>query len=121
MFPNVHYSDEDADDGFVINTTDIGLRLKAMEYWHCAETGITTPSQSDGVNTIKFVIAEALPDQGPNQVATFLREHGGPGIQHIGLHTPDIVTTVSTLMSRGVDFAEPPIHLLHRDRETGGY
>ncbi|XP_069138930.1 4-hydroxyphenylpyruvate dioxygenase-like protein [Argopecten irradians] len=101
-------SDEDADDGFVINTTDIGLRLKAMEYWHCAETGITTPSQSDGVNTIKFVIAEALPDQGPNQVATFLREHGGPGIQHIGLHTPDIVTTVSTLMSRGVDFAEPP-------------
>ncbi|XP_033757484.1 4-hydroxyphenylpyruvate dioxygenase-like protein [Pecten maximus] len=101
-------SDEDTDDGFVINTTDIGLRLKAMEYWHCAETGITAAHQSDSVNTIKFVIAEALPDQGPNQVATFLTEHGGPGIQHIGLHTPDIVTTVSTLMRRGVDFAEPP-------------
>ncbi|OWF50988.1 4-hydroxyphenylpyruvate dioxygenase-like protein [Mizuhopecten yessoensis] len=101
-------SDEDANDGFVINTTDIGLRLKAMEYWHCAETGITTPEKSEGVNGIKFVIAEALPDQGPNQVATFLTEHGGPGIQHIGLHTPDIVTTVSTLMARGVEFAEPP-------------
>ncbi|XP_060065559.1 4-hydroxyphenylpyruvate dioxygenase-like protein [Ylistrum balloti] len=101
-------SDEDADDGFVINTTDIGLRLKAMEYWHCAEIGITAPQQSKDGNGIKFVIAEALPDQGPNQVATFLTEHGGPGIQHIGLHTPDIVTTVSCLMTSGVEFAEPP-------------
>lgn len=58
----------------MIDTTDIGLRLKAMEYWRCAEVGVTTPQTSEGVNSIKFVIAEALPDQGnvPNFRIHFL-------------------------------------------------
>ncbi|KAL3864295.1 hypothetical protein ACJMK2_005989 [Sinanodonta woodiana] len=98
--------DEDEKEGFVINSADIGLRLKAFEYWKCAETGFYSVDSSK--HSIKFVIAEALPNQGPNQVDTFLHEHGGPGVQHIGLHTPNIVHAVSTLKERGVDFAEPP-------------
>ena len=45
---------------------------------------------------------------GPNQVDTFLSEHGGPGIQHIGLYSPDLVPTVSTLRKSGVEFINPP-------------
>ncbi|XP_052772922.1 4-hydroxyphenylpyruvate dioxygenase-like protein [Mya arenaria] len=97
--------DEDEASGFVIDSEDIGVRLKAFEYWKCAETGLTTGNRPD---SIKFVIAEALPNQGPNQVDTFLHDHEGPGIQHIGLHTDNIVSTVAQLKDNGVEFAEPP-------------
>lgn len=98
-------SEEDVDRGFVIDSEDVGLRLKAFEYWKCAETGLSAGTHPE---SIKFVIAEALPNQGPNQVDTFLYDHGGPGIQHIGLHTDDIISTVSRLKDSGVQFAEPP-------------
>ena len=39
---------------------------------------------------------------------TFLTEHGGPGIQHIGLHTPDITQAVAALKENGVAFIDPP-------------
>ena len=39
---------------------------------------------------------------------TFLTEHGGPGIQHIGLHTPDITEAVAALKDNGVAFIDPP-------------
>ncbi|XP_045190695.2 4-hydroxyphenylpyruvate dioxygenase-like protein [Mercenaria mercenaria] len=98
-------SDEDEAKGFVIDTEDIGLRLKAFEYWKCAETGL---SLGNHPKSIKFVVAEALANQGPNQVDTFLHDHEGAGIQHVGLHTEDIIQTVSRLSDNGVQFAEPP-------------
>lgn len=57
-------SDEDADEGFVINQEGIGLRLTAMEYWKCSEVGITLPSVHKKEPDCKFVIAESLPEQG---------------------------------------------------------
>ena len=45
---------------------------------------------------------------GLNQVETFLEEHGCPGIQHIGLHTPDITRAVSMLKRQGVHLINPP-------------
>ncbi|KAF3853743.1 hypothetical protein F7725_014431 [Dissostichus mawsoni] len=84
-------SDEDVDEGFVVNHKDVGLRLTAMEYWKCSEAGITLPSVDKKEPDCKFVIAESLPGQGKNQVDTFLEQHGAPGIQHIGLYTKDIV------------------------------
>ena len=39
---------------------------------------------------------------------TFLREHEGPGIQHIGLHSPNITNTVAALKENGVTFIDPP-------------
>lgn len=45
----------------MIDTEDIGLRLKAFEYWKCAETGLSLGNHPE---SIKFVVAEALPNQG---------------------------------------------------------
>ena len=45
---------------------------------------------------------------GSNQIDTFLKQHGGPGIQHIGLHTNDIVSTARTMAEAGVQFFSPP-------------
>lgn len=59
-------SDEDVDEGFVVNHKDVGLRLTAMEYWKCSEAGITLPSVDKKEPDCKFVIAESLPGQGNN-------------------------------------------------------
>ncbi|XP_064878974.1 4-hydroxyphenylpyruvate dioxygenase-like protein isoform X3 [Oncorhynchus nerka] len=101
-------SNEDVDEGYVLNTEGIGLRLTAMEYWKCSQTGIKLPFTDDKQPDCKFVIAESLPDQGRNQVDTFLEQHGGPGIQHIGLYTQDIVSTAQTMGRAGVHFFSPP-------------
>ncbi|CDQ92032.1 unnamed protein product [Oncorhynchus mykiss] len=57
-------SNEDVDEGYVLNTEGIGLRLTAMEYWKCSQTGIKLPFTDDQQPDCKFVIAESLPDQG---------------------------------------------------------
>ncbi|XP_042624083.1 4-hydroxyphenylpyruvate dioxygenase-like protein [Cyprinus carpio] len=99
---------EDVDEGYVLNHNGIGLRLTAMEYWKCSESGITLPFKDEKEPDCKFVIAESLPEQGRNQVDTFLDQHRGAGIQHIGLYTEDIVRTARTLSLSGVQFFSPP-------------
>ncbi|XP_070783745.1 4-hydroxyphenylpyruvate dioxygenase-like protein [Enoplosus armatus] len=101
-------SNEDVDEGFVVNQEGIGLRLTAMEYWKCSEAGITLPSVDKKEPDCKFVIAESLPEQGRNQVDTFLEKHRAPGIQHIGLYTKNIVSTAHAMAEAGVQFFSPP-------------
>ena len=43
-----------------------------------------------------------------NHVQMFLDHHGGAGVQHIALHSPDMLYTVNTLACRGVPFRRPP-------------
>ncbi|XP_026171093.1 4-hydroxyphenylpyruvate dioxygenase-like protein isoform X1 [Mastacembelus armatus] len=101
-------SNEDVDEGFVINQEGIGLRLTAMEYWKCSTAGIILPSVNKKDPDCKFVIAESLPEQGRNQVDTFLEQHQAPGIQHIGLYTNNIVSTAHVMAEAGVQFFSPP-------------
>ena len=51
---------------------------------------------------LKLVIAENT------QVENFINDHNGPGLQHIGLHTSDMIKTVDKLAERGVRFRQPP-------------
>ncbi|MBN3282500.1 HPDL protein, partial [Polyodon spathula] len=100
--------DEDVDEGYVITGDSIGLRLTAMQFWKCSEVGLKLPSHSKKQQDCKFVVAESLPQQGRNQVDTFLEQHHGPGIQHVGLYTPDIISTSRTMEESGVEFVSPP-------------
>ncbi|XP_031568838.1 4-hydroxyphenylpyruvate dioxygenase-like protein [Actinia tenebrosa] len=110
-FTRFELNDKEEEDGFKIesfvNGSYVGMKLTAMEYWKCAEVGIEVKS-NDPRDGVKFVLAEALPGQGLNQIQTFLEEHGGPGVQHIGLHTTDIVHAVDRLKKDGVQFVTPP-------------
>uniref|UniRef100_A0A3B1JDA6 4-hydroxyphenylpyruvate dioxygenase n=1 Tax=Astyanax mexicanus TaxID=7994 RepID=A0A3B1JDA6_ASTMX len=101
-------SNEDVDEGYVLNQDGIGLRLTAMEYWKCSEIGLSIPFKDSQTPDCKFVIAESLPEKGQNQVDTFLKQHRGPGIQHIGLSTQNIVSTAETMAQAGVEFFTPP-------------
>lgn len=42
------------------------------------------------------------------QIESFISEHGSPGIQHVGLHTENMVDTVRELTKLGVKFRHPP-------------
>uniref|UniRef100_A0A8C4SFS3 4-hydroxyphenylpyruvate dioxygenase-like n=1 Tax=Erpetoichthys calabaricus TaxID=27687 RepID=A0A8C4SFS3_ERPCA len=99
---------DSADDGFVINGDGMGLRLTAMQYWQCSKVSLTLPSVEKDEPDCKFVVAESLPEQGKNQVDTFLEHHQGAGIQHIALYTNDILCTSRILMESGVQFVSPP-------------
>ncbi|XP_049615309.1 4-hydroxyphenylpyruvate dioxygenase-like protein [Syngnathus scovelli] len=103
----IHRNDE-TDGGFVIHQKGIGLRLAAMTYWNCDESGLSLPGAQQDQPDCKFVIAESLPEQGSNHVDTFLEEHRGAGIQHIGLYTRDIVEAVRNMADAGVRFFSPP-------------
>lgn len=57
---------------------------------------------------IKFVLIEPVPGQRKSQIEEFLHFHEGPGIQHIALHTPDILQTIHILQNNGVGFVSAP-------------
>ncbi|KAA0724816.1 4-hydroxyphenylpyruvate dioxygenase-like protein [Triplophysa tibetana] len=98
---------EDVEEGYVLNHNGVGLRLTAMEYWKCSESGVELHRDQKETDC-KFVMAESLPEQGSNQVDTFLDEHRGAGIQHIALYTDDILSTAGALSRAGVRFFSPP-------------
>lgn len=58
------------------------------------------------VNMCIFCILVSI--SGPNQVDLFLSNHGGEGVQHVGLHTDNIIGAISHLQSNGVQFNEAP-------------
>jgi hypothetical protein len=86
-------------NGLIVRTGDSGMNLKAIRYWLCAETGVEFKNHEESTD-FKFVISEPLEEENNkkgtnrNQISIFLEEHEGPGIQHIGLHTPSIVESV---------------------------
>lgn len=57
---------------------------------------------------VKMPINEPAFAKKKSQVEEFVRFFGGPGVQHIAFRTKDIVTTVTNLRKRGVQFIEVP-------------
>jgi 4-hydroxyphenylpyruvate dioxygenase len=53
-------------------------------------------------------INEPAPGLRQSQISEYLQAYGGPGVQHIALATPDIVSSVSALTDRGVRFLDMP-------------
>lgn len=85
-------------NGLMVRTGESGMNLKAIQYWLCAETGVELNSTE---NDFKFVISEPIDEEDTkklsrNQISIFLDEHDGPGIQHIGLNTPNIIKSVQS-------------------------
>ncbi|KAG7158555.1 putative 4-hydroxyphenylpyruvate dioxygenase-like 3, partial [Homarus americanus] len=64
VFPYLTFSlnsEETEEAGFVLGG-NIGLRIKALEYWRCAEKGLAAPNASINDSSLKVVIGEPLPD-----------------------------------------------------------
>ncbi|XP_059078323.1 4-hydroxyphenylpyruvate dioxygenase-like protein [Tigriopus californicus] len=106
--------EESEPEGIVIGE-EVGMRMKVGEWissWMCNEIGAKFPTSSDSVDdttlNFKLVLAEPLAGYPESHVQKFLDEHGGPGLQHIGLTSSTIASTVATMNHRGAEFRSPP-------------
>ncbi|KAM6124434.1 4-hydroxyphenylpyruvate dioxygenase-like protein [Pterocles gutturalis] len=84
-------------EGYVLGGQGVGMLLLALQ-----------SAQGSPAHGCKLVFAESLSENSPNQVDTFLEQHGGAGIQHVGLCTTDIVATTRALQQWGAQFFTPP-------------
>ena len=55
---------------------------------------------------IRIPINESADDK--SQIAEYLREYRGEGVQHIALHTSDIYSTMQQLRNMGIPFQQTP-------------
>jgi len=69
-------------------------------------TGLFSKVLQSPDGAVKIPVNEATEEK--SQVQEFIREHKGPGVQHIALTTNDIRSTVRLLRDRGVKFLDIP-------------
>jgi 4-hydroxyphenylpyruvate dioxygenase len=63
---------------------------------------------SSGNERIKFPINEPAKGKKKSQIDEYLEFYRGPGAQHLALATEDIISTVTALRDRGVEFLNVP-------------
>jgi len=73
-----------------------------------SKTGLNSKVVQLEDNSIIIPINEPEKEGGKSQIQEFLDLHKGPGVQHIALMTPDIISTVSELQKREVKFMSAP-------------
>ncbi len=72
-------------------------------------TGLRSIVMHDPESGVKFATNEPLsPRFEDSQIAKFVRDNAGPGIQHIAFSVPSIIPTVRTLKTRGIRFLNTP-------------
>jgi 4-hydroxyphenylpyruvate dioxygenase len=69
-------------------------------------TGLKSRAMTGPCGKLKIPLNESSDDQ--SQIAEYLRDYNGEGIQHIALTTPRIYTTVEEMRDKGVDFQDTP-------------
>ena len=74
----------------------------------------------DGVGRIKLPINEPAEGLKKSQIDEYLEFYGSPGVQHLALSTNDIVTTVTRLRERGMQFLTVPDAYYDDARERVG-
>ncbi|MFT3923809.1 MAG: VOC family protein [Myxococcales bacterium] len=81
--------------------------VKAQE--HHAGSGLRSIVMWDPHSGVKMANNEpAAPAFKASQIYVFCEDHRGPGIQHIALSVPDIISTVRGMRERGVAFQGTP-------------
>ena len=71
-------------------------------------TALMSKVMSNGNGRIKFTINEPAVGKRKSQIEEYLDFYNGSGVQHIAVATNDIVTTVSAMRDRGVEFLYVP-------------
>ncbi|MDW4901631.1 4-hydroxyphenylpyruvate dioxygenase [Streptomyces californicus] len=57
---------------------------------------------------VTFTLIEPDTSREPGQIDHFIKNHGGSGVQHIAFRTEDIVSSVSAMRDRGLEFLTAP-------------
>ena len=75
---------------------------------HTEYSALMSKVMSNGNGRIKFPINEPAEGKKRSQIEEYLDFYEGPGVQHIAVATNDIITTVSEMRKRGVEFLSTP-------------
>ena len=75
---------------------------------HTEYSALMSKVMSNGNGRIKFPINEPAEGKKRSQIEEYLDFYEGAGVQHIAVATDDIISTVSKLKSRGVEFLSTP-------------
>ena len=82
---------------------------------HTEYSALMSKVMSNGNGRIKFPINEPAKGKKKSQIEEYLDFYEGAGVQHIAVATDDIITTVSQLKARGVEFLPPPPQAYYDD------
>jgi 4-hydroxyphenylpyruvate dioxygenase len=77
---------------------------------HTEYSALMSKVMSNGNGRIKFPINEPAEGKKRSQIEEYLDFYGSAGVQHIAIATDDIISTVSQLRARGVEFLSAPPH-----------
>ena len=77
---------------------------------HTEYSALMSKVMSNGNGRIKFPINEPAKGKKRSQIEEYLDFYGGSGVQHIAIATDDIISTVSQLRARGIEFLSAPPH-----------
>ena len=75
---------------------------------HTEYSALMSKVMSNGNGRIKFPINEPARGKKRSQIAEYLDFYEGSGVQHIAVATDDIITSVSALRARGIEFLSTP-------------
>ncbi|XP_034284668.1 4-hydroxyphenylpyruvate dioxygenase isoform X2 [Pantherophis guttatus] len=67
--------------------------------------------------TIRMPINEPAMGKKKSQIQEYVDYYGGPGVQHIALNTSDIITSITNLKDRGMEFMSVPSKYYQQLRE----
>ena len=82
---------------------------------HTEYSALMSKVMSNGNGRIKFPINEPAKAVKKSQIEEYLDFYEGSGVQHIAVATDDIISTVSQLKARGVEFLPPPPQAYYDD------
>jgi 4-hydroxymandelate synthase len=86
----------------------LGLRIVFTERIALGGQAMNSAVVQAVTGGLTLTLLEPDPAASAGQIDDFLKDHGGPGVQHVALSTDDIVRSVSALSGRGVDFLDTP-------------
>ncbi len=82
---------------------------------HTEYSALMSKVMSNGNGRIKFPINEPAKAAKKSQIEEYLDFYEGAGVQHIAVATDDIISTVSQLKARGIEFLPPPPQAYYDD------
>lgn len=88
---------------------DISFHTQDVAKERVSGSGLRSIVMWDPASGVKFATNEPLrPHFRDSQIAKFVDDNGGPGVQHVAFAVDNILSSVEELKRRGVDFMETP-------------
>lgn len=86
----------------------LGFELTLSEHIVTGDQGMFVQVVQSESRAVTFTLVEADASMASGQIDTFLKDHDGPGVQHMAFSTTDILTSVGGLAERGVRLLTTP-------------